>query len=479
LNKSAIKYFFKKSLPQKIPIILSMVGFIVVVGVFYLYSHDLGNMVFFFSIFIITLILVAKYHEDQIKIIFVACALSLLFASILLDEFSWNVIIEHYIEWDVLAVIFGMLLLTEAVSETGFFDWFIILLLKVSQGRPFPLFVLTFFITLVMSAFLANVTAIILISSMIINICKSLDYDPIPLLFAALLATDVAGMATLVSSLPAILVGSAAEIGYIDFLLISFPFLLLAIPICIYYLKKFFPPERIPLEQASENGIGQQVILSLDPWSVVEDKETFFLSGVALGVTIIGFAVSQFIYIPIGVIAILGGILALLLTKANEDRVLSRLNWNMILFFSGLFILVGVLRQTKVLDVIAEWIETVSGGNIWITSLLLIVMTTIFSGLLDNIPVTIAFIPVIEKVNIIHMDSHPLYLWFILVFAGSLGGGWTPFGSAAGVYILALLKQEEHPLDFKYFVLCFLPISVILLIISAIYLTFLAVIGVI
>jgi len=181
--------------------------------ILYISDSRIGNMILFSLIFLVTFILVARYHHLQITIILVACSIALLFAVVLLESFHWDFIVSHYIEWEVLAVVLGMSILVESTAETGLFDWLIIRMLKVSKGEVLPLFIMTFLLTLALSTVLANVTAMILISSMTFTICKGLDYDPIPFLLAAVLATDLAGMATLISSLPAILVGTTAGIG--------------------------------------------------------------------------------------------------------------------------------------------------------------------------------------------------------------------------------------------------------------------------
>lgn len=464
---------------NRVQLILLIIFLIVLIGFstfFYLLNPRLGKILIFSLIFIITFLLVAKYHHQQITIILVSCLIVLTLAIVLLEDFTWNNIIDHYIEWEVLAVVFGMSLLVETISGTGLFDWLIIRMLKISKGEVFPLFVLTFILTMLLSSVLANVTAMILVSSMIITTCKGLDYDPTPFILGAVLATDLAGMATLVSSLPAILVGAKAGIGFIEFLVVSIPFVLISIPICIFYMKKFFPPEKIPL-QSTSNGVDTRMILSLDPWVVVDDITKFRFAVVSLVVTIFGFALAQPLNIPIGVIAVSGGIIAIVLTRPDEHELISKLNWSALLLFSGLFILVGTLEETEVLIDIAHWLKDISGGDLFLSGLLILLIAGFFSGLLDNIPVTAALLPVVEDMNTAHVDSNPRYLWFILIFSGALGGGWTPFGSAAGILAVSLLAKKRQPVNFKSFVYCFFPISAFLLILSGIYLTILALVG--
>ena len=178
--------------------------------------------------------------------------------------------------------------------------------------------------------------------------------------------------------------------------------------------------------------------------------------------------------IPIGVVAIIGGILAIVLTRTDENILLSQVNWGALLFFGGLFVLIGILEETEVLVYLATWLKAISGEDLLLSGTLLLLITAIFSGILDNIPVTAALLPVVEDMNIIHAGTHPRYLWFILVFSGALGGGWTPFGSAAGIFAVSLLNKKGRPLNFKSFIICFVPISVLLLILGGIYLSFLA-----
>ncbi|MHA2052529.1 MAG: SLC13 family permease [Candidatus Hodarchaeales archaeon] len=462
-------------------ILLCIIGFFLFQSI-YSSSPRVAKMILFGFIFVVTFLLVAKYHHKQITIIFVSCAISLILASYFLENFRWELVVlpPHeggYMEWEVLAVVFGMSILVEATSETGLFDWIIIRMLKISKGRVFPLFFLTFILTFALSTVLANVTAMILISSMILTVSNGLDYDPTPFLLGAVLATSLAGMATLVSSLPAIMVGSknAGDISFIEFLIVSVPFLIICIPITIYYLKRVFPPEKIPLRKTSHKGIDAQMILSLDEWGVVEDTKRFYLAAVALGITILGFIFSSSLGMPIGVVAILGGILAIVLTQSDENRLIHELSWDTLLFFAGLFILVGTLEATEVLQDIANSLKEISGGDILIAGGLILLISSSVSGILDNIPVTAALIPIVSDFsNLPSAIAHPKYLWFMLVFGGAFGGGITPFGSAASILAISILGKEGRPLNFLYFMKRLVPISLILLAFSGIYLSFLA-----
>jgi Na+/H+ antiporter NhaD/arsenite permease-like protein len=478
------KWFDENQLKSSkaLQIVLSTILFIILFLIFqqiYKSSPRIASILLFGVIFVGTFLLVALYHERQITIIFVSCGISLLLASFLFDTFKWSLVIlpagepfHGYMEWEVLAVVFGMSILVEATSETGLFDWIIIRMLKISQGRVFPLFLMTFLLTFALSTVLANVTAMILISSMILTVSNGLDYDPTPFLLGAVLATSLAGMATMISSLPSILVGSRGGIEFVEFLIVSIPFLIIAIPLTIIYLRKVFPPENIPLGKGLHDSLDTQMILSLDEWGVVEDIQKFYLAALSLILTIIGFILADSVFgIPIGVVAIIGGILAIVLTRSDEHRLLHELNWDTLLFFAGLFILVGTLEATGILEDIAHTLTNVSGGDIIVAGWLILVISSFVSGILDNIPVTAAFIPIVE--NFPATESNPQYLWFMLLFGGAFGGGLTPFGSAASILAISILSKEGRPLNFVYFMKKLVPISLILLVLSGVYLTIL------
>jgi Na+/H+ antiporter NhaD/arsenite permease-like protein len=215
------------------------------------------------------------------------------------------------------------------------------------------------------------------------------------------------------------------------------------------------------------------MILSLDEWGVVEDARKFYLAALSLTITIIGFVIADFIDVPIGVIAILGGVLAIVLTQSDERRLLSELSWDTLLFFAGLFILVGTLEATGILEDIARSLQEISGGDILIAGWLILVISSFLSGILDNIPVTAALIPIVSDFNKLPAAAgHNFFLWFMLLFGGAFGGGLTPFGSAASILAISILSKEGRPLNFIYFMKRLVPISLILLILSGFYLTF-------
>ena len=188
--------------------------------------------------------------------------------------------------------------------------------------------------------------------------------------------------------------------------------------------------------------------------------------------TIIGLILADSVFgIPIGVVAIIGGILAIVLTQSDEHRLLRELNWDTLLFFAGLFILVGTLEATGILDDIAHSLTAISGGDIIIAGGLILVISSLVSGILDKIPVTAGLIPIVESFPA--TGSNPHYLWFMLLFGGAFGGGLTPFGSAASIFAISILSKEGRPLNFIYFMKKLVPISLLLLFFSGLYLTFL------
>ncbi|MFW9903770.1 MAG: SLC13 family permease [Candidatus Thorarchaeota archaeon] len=470
--KDKVMVIIKENL--SVLIIVLFLGLFGVISLIILSANfHFGRMFLFSGLFIITFVLVANYHEKQLTIILVAASIALLLATVFFEGFLWEMVIVNFVEWEVLAVVFGMSMLVGATTKTGIFDWLIIITLRISKGRIFPLYILTFLVTFSLSTVLANVTAMLLISAMILTVCTGLDYDPTPFLMTAVLATALAGMTTLVSSLPSIMVGTAAGIGFLEFLIISLPFVLVCIPICIFYIKWFYPPEKVTSDTTT-----QTIDLNLlNPWDVIEDRRAFNFAAVSLIITVIGFTITKFLGIPIGVMAILCGILSIVLTGISEQELIPNMNWDTLLFFAGLFVLVGTLEQTEVLLDIAGVLLDISQGDLFFAGFLILIIATVVSGVLDNIPVTATLIPIVLELNRDHVATNPFYLWFVLVFSGALGGGWTPFGSASGILAISILSKEGRPVSFKEYMKCFIPISVFLALLGDVYLSILAIIG--
>ena len=456
-----------------------------------------------FLVFTIAYGLISFYPEKNITIILLGCvvAVGLAFLAQMLGvpefsreaipefpltPFSFESIFGHWINFEVIGVVFGMSILVEASRETGLFDYLAIRVIKYSKGTPIRLWLLVFFLTLFLSAILDNVTAILLVGSMTLLVCRALLLDPKPYLITEAFACVAAGVTTLVSSLPSIIIGTEARIDFVTFSFVSLPYMLIAIPLSLFYLRMVFRQELQPLDEGV--GLDLQRISFLDEWSVLSDRRVFGVAVLVIAGTVVGFVGANLIgsalhvEIPLAFVAITGGALSLLLLTSTPLKVLKELHWDTLIFFIGLFVLVGSLEQAGVLNFLAQLIAT--PGTILPISIplvgdrsfnlltigIIIFAVSILSAFLANIPLTAAMAPVAHSLIDVGGFASGGILWFSILFAATFGGGFTPLGSAPSVIVMGTMREEGQPISFVRFVKIMAPLSIILLIIGAFYL---------
>lgn len=401
------------------------------------------------------------------------------------DLFFEVALFGSFIEWEVISIVFGMSLLVAVLSDTGLFDMVSIRTIKSSQGTPKKLLVLVFFLTLILSALLDNTTAIILLSSITITVTRGLNLNPKPYILAEVAATVMAGIITVIGSLPGILIASkkAGDIPFMTFSLVNSVFIGIAVAISIGYIFVIFKKELVVTE---DTRIDPTVVSFLDEWSVVDSRRKLYLGSVVLGIVVLGLVLSSNIGLSVGFVAITGAILAIIVTRADLDSVIHEIEMDSILFFIGLFVLVGALQISGVLEVLAQIMLEVSGGDPFILAIIIITAISVLSAVVANIPITIALAEVIR----ILLDNPEFtdqtvfgfpvggLLWFTLLYAVTFGGGFTPFGTVTGVIGVQVLQQEGHPVTFMDYVKKMAPLSAILLVLGFIYLLFIQLTGI-
>jgi Na+/H+ antiporter NhaD/arsenite permease-like protein len=396
-------------------------------------------------------------------------------------------VFSAFIEWEVISIVFGMSLLVAVLSDTGLFDMVSIRTIKMSEGVPKKFLILVFFLTLVLSALLDNTTAIILLAGITITVTRGLDLNPKPYILAEVAATVMAGIITVIGSLPGILIASssAGNIEFATFSIVNSGFVVIAIIVSLLYLFYIFKQELTESEENS-SGINATDLSFLDEWSVVDSRRKLYLGSIVLGVVVIGLVLSSRIGLAVGFVAITGAIMAIVVTRADMHKVIHRIEMDSILFFIGLFVLVGSLQLSGALQVLAEIMLKVSGGDPLILAFIIITVISILSAVVANIPITIA----LAEVILILLDdpvfaaktifNFPVagFLWFTLLYAVTFGGGLTPFGTVTGVIGVQVLSQQGHPVTFMDYVKKMAPLSIMLLVIGFIYLIVLQATGI-
>jgi len=348
----------------------------------------------------------------------------------------------HAIDWNVIFLLAGMMMIANVLRETGLFQWIAIQSVRLGKGNPYRIMVILVVVTAVTSALLDNVTIVILMAPVILFITASLRISPLPFLIALILASNIGGTATLVGDPPNILIGSAAGIDFVTFAAnlapISLVILIAFIGLAWFLFKKDLQVAKIdPLS-----------IEALDTSELITNKPLLRKSLVVMGGVILGFLLHGALHLEPATIALAGATVLILWGRIDIDHVLGEIEWTTLFFFIGLFILVEALVEVGIIEAVAQAALNLTDGNLQMTSMLLIWLSAIASGIVDNIPYTATMIPVVENLGQA-MPAGPL--WWSLALGACLGGNATLVGAAANVVVANLSEKSGQPISFGLF----------------------------
>jgi len=342
------------------------------------------------------------------------------------------------IDFETIGLLLGMMILVALLEPTGFFQFLAVWAGRLSRGNPVRLLILLGVVTTLLSMFLDNVTTVILIAPVTILICEILGVNPAPLLTAEALLSNTGGTATLVGDPPNVLIASASNFSFNDFVLHSLPVILVAwLAALILLLWLFRQDLSAPAEYAD-------AVLGLNPTQALEDVVAARRVLLVLAGALVLFFFQESLHLSPAFIALGAAALALIWIRPAIHEVLHRIEWSVLLFFAGLFVVVGGLEASGALQLLAgllfrlKWLPP-----LWLGILFLWVIA-ILSAVVDNIPITIAMIPVIEGLGAAGLEIQPL--WWALVFGAGLGGNATIIGSTANMIVTTLSEKTRFPI---------------------------------
>lgn len=369
-----------------------------------------------------------------------------------------------YIAFDVIFLLIGMMILVHIASKSGVFKWIAIELLKLTKGHPKTvLFALAAF-TAIASAFLDNVTTVVLIMPVTFVIAKEFDMDPIPFLITEVLASNIGGTATLIGDPPNIIIGAKAGLSFMDFLVelsgVVFVIFMVAIAVLIFMFRK-------QLKSTPEK---MEHIANLDNSKTITDKKLMIRSLVTLFLVILGFMTHDITHIAAYVFAVAGASFLLLFEKPKE--IYKDVEWLTIFFFVGLFIIIGGFEATGGIDFLANKLIELTHGSLNVATMLILWGSGILSGIIDNIPYTATMAPLIANVQhtIPYAGTGHNPMWWALALGACLGGNFTIIGAAANVLVSETATAKGHPISFVRFLKYGIIVTVIALAISSVYL---------
>ena len=360
-------------------------------------------------------------------------------------------------------VLVGMMLFVAVVKNSGIFEYIAIKSAKIAKGKPVNIMIIFILITTILSAFLDNVTTVLLIGPMTIAITRILNINPIPFLITQIMASNIGGTATLIGDPPNIMIGSAANLGFTDFILnTGLPVIFIIITAIIYFLLIYKKQLVVDEENISK-------VMEMDENKAIKDKSLMIKSIVLIVLVVIGFIFHSQLQMESCVIALLAAIIMLLIGKQDAEEIILGVEWSTILFFIGLFIVVGGLEETGVIDKLANLLVSATSGNMILTMIIILWASAIISSFLDNIPFVATLIPLILTMQQTgNIDVTPL--WWALSLGACLGGNGTLIGASANVVLSSISSKNGYPITFKHYMKIGFPLMIISIIISSIYL---------
>ena len=369
-----------------------------------------------------------------------------------------------FIDFNVIFLLVSMMIIVHIASKSGMFTWLANEILKKTKGKPKLVLAALAVFTAVASAFLDNVTTVILVMPITFAACKLLDISPIPFLISEIFCSNIGGTATLIGDPPNIIIGSAANFSFMDFVreltgvVFVIMFVVIAYLIFIYRKELKSSPEKMEL------------VSKIDNSTSITDMNLAIRSGVVLLLVILGFISHDISHIPTFLIAMIGASVLLIFEKPAE--VLVEVEWNTIFFFVGLFIIIGGLEQSGGIALMAKWLLEVTQGSQTATSMIILWASGILSGIIDNIPYTATMAPMIATIEqtMGHAYAHPL--WWSLALGACLGGNMTIIGAAANVIVSENAAKAGCPISFMKFLKYGIIVTMISLSISAVYIYF-------
>lgn len=391
-------------------------------------------------IFTVTFILIVTEKIHRTVIAFVG-AMTMLVAGMVMGFYDVEQAM-HAVDFNTIGLLAGMMAIVAVLETTGVFQYLGILTAKKTKGNPWYLIVALGALTSVLSMILDNVTTIILIVPVTIIIARMLKISPTPLLIAEAILSNVGGTATLVGDPPNIMIGSAAGFSFNAFLTHSLPVVIAVWFATLAVLRVVYKKE---IAESPQN-IDQ--LMKMNEKEAIEDPRTLKIILGVLALVVCLFFVHHTLHIPPSMVALIGAALTLILVAPTKDpqKILEKLELSVLVFFAALFVLVGGLENSGVLEVFATMLTEGAEKDIVMTAIIVLWASALLSALVDNIPFTVAMIPVIAALGASGVDVN--LLWWALVFGVGFGGNATPIGSSAGVIVTSKSQQTDSPISF-------------------------------
>ncbi len=401
-------------------------------------------MVVAIVIFTVVYILIASERINRVAAALGGAGLMLALGVVGADDAFFSQ--DTGIDWNVIFLLFGMMVIVGVLRQTGIFEYVAIWAAKRAGGRPFRVMVLLCLITAVASAALDNVTTVLLIAPVTLLVCEQIGVRPVPFLIAEALASNIGGTATLVGDPPNLIVASRSGLGFNDFLVNMGPIVLLMLLAFVGLARILFRKDFVADPEQVDR------VMQLDEREAIENPSLLWRSLVVLALVLAAFSLHGVLHLAPSVVALLGAGVLVAISRLRPESYLAEVEWATLLFFAGLFILVGSLVKTGAIARLAAAVGGVAGDSVPAAMMLILWGSAALSALVDNIPFVATMSPVVDQLV---RGNGPLGgqngLWWALVLGADLGGNATAIGASANVVVAGIAKRSGHPISFWEF----------------------------
>ncbi|WP_456387573.1 SLC13 family permease [Desulfolithobacter sp.] len=430
-------------------------------------SFWLACGIFFIAL---TIIISEKIHKTIVAIF----GASLVLVLKLLEQHEAFHLEKFGVDWNVIFLLIGMMTIINLIRPTGFFEYIAIKSAKAGKGDPLRIMIIFAVITAVLSALLDNVTTVLLLAPVTLLIADALEVDPIPYLLVEALSSNIGGTATLIGDPPNIMIASKAKLSFLDFVIHLTPVVIIMMLVFLVLIKLVFGKRLETRDELKER------IMMMSEKEAIKDPVMLTKSLIVLGIVLVGFVLHGVFHYEPATIALFGAGLLLLLSGTREPHhVLAEVEWPVIFFFIGLFIMVGAMVKVGAISLMSQKMLALTQGNLFATSMVLMWFSAIASAVVDNIPYVATMNPLVidmageiwpelsGKALLQHPDLMPV--WWSLALGACLGGNGSPIGASANVIVVGMAEKAGHRITFMKFVSYGVPIMVLTVFISMIY----------
>lgn len=371
---------------------------------------------------------------------------------------------ETGVDWDVIFLLLGMMIIVSVVRQTGVFEYVAILAAKRAKGSPLRIMIFLLLVTAIGSAFLDNVTTVLLIAPVTLLVCERLGISPVPFLIAEAFAANIGGAATLVGDPTSIIIGTGAGLSFVSFLANMAPVVIVVLGALVVLLPRLFPDAfAVDDERIAD-------VMSLDESEAIRDRRLLIQCGIVLALVFTGFVAHQQIHMEPSLVAMTGAGILIVISGLGREFYLSSVEWETLLFFAGLFVMVGALVRTGVIDKVAHAAGNAIGSNPLMATMVILGASFLLSGFVNNVPYAATMTPIVGQFASSMHGLHNDVLWWALIAGTVMGGNLTAVGASANVVVMGIAGRAGYPVSFGQFTRKGAVVTAVSLLISVGYL---------